>query len=345
MHTPIFCSKLVSSLHNYNMLRIQYKTVQTPFRHPFRTAHGVKTHQSALFIAISFQSSTGIGEAPAIHYYNVTVEDMINTLLSKIEILQRYSFTEPERFWHFCHHLFPNDPFLVCALDMAYWDMYASIQQKKIWEIWDLKWENMPLTDYTIGIDSAENMRKKIQEKPWPIYKIKVANKEDIFILKELRKETNAIIRIDANGGWTKEEALEIIPTLHELQIECIEQPLAKTQNEEMLAIQEVCSIPLFADESCLSEMDVSVCAKYFDGINIKLTKCGGLTPAYRMIKHARELGLKIMMGCMNETEPGSYAIAQFLPLLDYVDMDGPLLLETPPLKRLRYEAGVIHLL
>ncbi|HOZ51209.1 MAG TPA: dipeptide epimerase [Chitinophagaceae bacterium] len=327
------------------MINIKYKSISTPFHHPFTTAHGLKTHQPALLIALSFNGITGFGEAPAIHYYNVTVDSMIDELVSKIEILQRYSFTEPERFWHFCHHLFPHSSFLVCALDMAYWDMYAKINRKPIYQIKSLPWENIPLTDYTIGLDTIPNMLKKIKEKPWPIYKIKCSGKDDVEIIKALRQETDAIFRIDANASWLVDEALEMLPVLAEYNIEMIEQPLAKDDWQGMKILKQETTIPLFADESCVSESDVERCCEVFDGINIKLTKCGGLTPAFRMIEKAKSLNKKVMMGCMNETEIGSYAIAQFLPLLDYVDMDGPLLLDIPELKQLKYNDGLVTLI
>ena len=123
------------------------------------------------------------------------------------------------------------------------------------------------------------------------------------------------------------EEALLKIPALAELGVELVEQPLAKDNWEGMEQLKNQSALPLFADESCVVEKDVATCAHYFDGINIKLTKCSGLTPALRMIKEAKGLGLKVMMGCMNESVIGSAAIAQFLPQLDYVDMDGPLLM------------------
>ncbi len=327
------------------MLQIKYKQIQTEFQYPFTTAHGQKTHQPALLIALSFNGITGFGEAPAIHYYQVSVESMIDELLSKIDLLQRYSFTEPDRFWHFCHHLFPNNSFLVCALDMAYWDLYAKIKQQKMFELWNLEWKNIPQTDYTIGIDSLENMLAKIRTHPMPIYKIKVSNQEDLEKLKVIRSHTDATIRIDANASLTLEQALAMISDLEKLQIELIEQPLAKDQFEATKILAESTAIPIIADESCVSESDVAQCAGSFDGINIKLTKCGGLTPALRMIEEAKKHQLKVMMGCMSETEIGSYAIAQFLPLLDYVDMDGPLLLNLPPLNRLRYENGRVSFL
>lgn len=327
------------------MLNIKYKSISTPFHHPFTTAHGLKTHQPALLIALMFNGVTGFGEAPAIHYYDVTVDGMIAQLISKIELLQRYAYTEPDRFWHFCHHLFPNQHFLICALDMAYWDMYAKMNRKTIFELNELTWGQVPLTDYTIGIDTLDKMIEKVNEKPWPIYKIKMAGRQDLDIIKTLRQHTDAVFRVDANASWTLEDALATIPELVKYKVELVEQPLAKDDWEGMKILKEKSVLPLFADESCVTENDVMQCCEVFDGINIKLTKCGGLTPAFRMIAQAKALNKKVMMGCMNETEIGSYAIAQFLPLLDYVDMDGPLLLDVPPLKLLGYHEGNVSIL
>jgi L-alanine-DL-glutamate epimerase-like enolase superfamily enzyme len=327
------------------MLTVRYKSISTPFHHPFTTAHGLKTEQPALLIALTFNGITGFGEAPAIHYYHVTVDSMIEELMTKIDILHRYSFTEPDRFWHFCHHLFPTNHFLVCALDMAYWDMYAKMKNKKVYQIWNLNWENIPLTDYTIGIDTIDKMVQKVIERPAPIYKIKLARKEDIDIIKTLRQHTDAIFRVDANASWCVEDALEIIPELAKYNVEMVEQPLAKEDWDGMSLLKEKSILPLFADESCVLESDVTKCAEVFDGINFKLTKCGGITPAYRMIQQAKSLNIKVMMGCMNESEIGTYAIAQFLPLLDYVDMDGPLLLDIPELKLLKYSNGLVSIL
>jgi L-alanine-DL-glutamate epimerase-like enolase superfamily enzyme len=327
------------------MLNIKYKSISTPFHHPFTTAHGLKTHQPALLIALTFNGVTGFGEAPAIHYYDVTVDGMIAQLISKIELLQRYAYTEPDRFWHFCHHLFPDQHFLICALDMAYWDMYAKMNRKTIFELNELRWGQVPLTDYTIGIDTLDKMIEKVNEKPWPIYKIKMAGRQDLDIIKTLRQHTDAVFRVDANASWTLEDAFAIIPELVKYKVELVEQPLAKDDWEGMKILKEKSVLPLFADESCVTENDVMQCCEVFDGINIKLTKCGGLTPAFRMIAQAKALNKKVMMGCMNETEIGSYAIAQFLPLLDYVDMDGPLLLDVPPLKLLGYHEGNVSVI
>jgi L-alanine-DL-glutamate epimerase-like enolase superfamily enzyme len=183
------------------------------------------------------------------------------------------------------------------------------------------------MTDYTIGIDTVDKMVDKMKEMPWPIYKIKLGTPDDIAIVTALRHHTTAILRVDANSGWSVGEALEKIPRLAGLGVEFVEQPLAKEDHEGMTTLHSLSSLPLIADESCVREEDVEACAGRFHGINIKLTKCSGITPARRMIQRARSLGLKVMVGSMNESTIGSAAIAHLLPALDYVDMDGPLLL------------------
>jgi len=201
------------------------------------------------------------------------------------------------------------------------------------------------LTDYTLGIDTPDKMIQKLKENPWPIYKIKMSSPDEIDTIRQLRTETNALFRIDANASWKVDDAMLLIPELKKLGVEFVEQPLAKDQWDAMQMLKQQSVLPLYADESCVTEHDVLQCAKSFHGINIKLTKCGGLTPALRMIQQARQMELKVMMGCMNETEIGSYAMAQFLPLLDAVDMDGPLLLKNAPLHRLAYDQGRVSIL
>ena len=211
-----------------------------------------------------------------------------------------------------------------------------------MYRLWDLDISKNPLTDITIGIDTIENMVAKMKETPWPIYKIKLGTTNDIAIMQELRKNTNSVFRIDANAAWEAKEALEKIKILADLGVEFIEQPLAKEDWEGMKFLFEHSPLPLIADESCVSEHDVEKCKGYFHGINIKLTKCSGITPALRMIKNAREYGMKVMAGCMNESSVGTGAIAQLLPMLDYVDMDGPLLLAEDVAKGVGFDYGKI---
>jgi len=307
------------------------------FEYPFTISNGrTKTHQNSIMVRLSLGNWDGFGEAPAIAYYNVTVEGMMEQLEKNRKLIEKFALIDPERFWHFLHHLFPNDPFLVCALDMAGWDLWGQMKKQPIHKLWGTEWHTAidefntslpPICDYTLGIDPIEKMVEKMEAHPWPIYKVKVGTAYDIEMIKALRQHTQQPIRVDANAGWTTEEALLKIPALASLGVELVEQPLAKDNWEGMEQLKNQATLPLFADESCVMEKDVAICANYFDGINIKLTKCSGLTPALRMIKEARTLNLKVMMGSMNESVIGSAAIAQFLPQLDYVDMDGPLLM------------------
>lgn len=309
------------------IMKLSYKKYNLPFRHPFTISKGTKTHQPTLIVELDFMGIKGYGEAPAINYYNITVEKMIEDIERKKTLIEKFAFSDPDRYWHYLHHLFPNNPFLVCALDMAGWDIYGKLKRKQLHQLWNLDTATAPLTDFTIAIDSIEVMIKKMKEKPWPIYKVKVGVENDMEMLSSLRKETNAILRVDANAGWTLEQAMQKIPLLKKLGVEFVEQPLAKDDWDGMKVLYNQSELPLIADESCVAENDVEKCKDFFHGINIKLTKCSGITPARRMITKAKELGLKAMVGCMNETSVGTAAIAQLAPMLDYVDMDGPLLL------------------
>lgn len=323
-------------------MKVTYYKFNLPFRYPFTISRGTKTHQPTLIVELEHFGVRGYGEAPAIKYYDITVEQMIAELEKKKQFVEKFAFTEPERYWHYLHHLFPNNPFLVCALDIAAWDLYGKMKKKPLYQLWNLDISKNAVTDYTIGIDTIDKMVEKMKEKPWPVYKVKVGTENDIEMVRALRKHTDAVIRVDANAGWTTEQALEKIPLLKASGVELIEQPLAGDNWEGMKILYERSPLPLFADESCALENEVEKCQGYFHGINIKLTKCSGITPARRMIKKARELNMQVMIGCMNETTVGTSAIAHLLPLLDHVDMDGPLLLAEDVAIGIGYDNGKI---
>jgi len=323
-------------------MKVNYWRYDLKFRHPFTISKGTKTHQSTFIVELDHFGWKGYGEAPAISYYNIPVEKMIEDLERKKIFVEKFAFTEPERYWHYLHHLFPQNSFLVCALDIAAWDFFGKMKRKRLYEFWSDDISKNPLTDYTIGIDSIEKMVAKMKEKRWPIYKVKVGTADDIAIVKALRENTDAVLRVDANAAWDLETALKLIPQLKELGVEFVEQPLAKDNWEGMKILYKESQLPLFADEACVFENDVEKCKDHFHGVNIKLTKCGGITPALRMIKKARELNLKVMIGCMNESTIGSAAIAHLLPLIDYVDMDGPLLLEEDVATGIEYDFGKV---
>jgi L-alanine-DL-glutamate epimerase-like enolase superfamily enzyme len=324
-------------------MKVQYWPFSLKFRYPFTISKGTKTHQPTLIIELDHFGIKGYGEACAIAYYNIPVEKMIADLEAKKQFVEKFSFTDPDRYWHYLHHLFPQNNFLVCALDIAAWDIYGKIRGKKLYELWGGDISKNPLCDYTIGIDSIEKMLEKMKEKPWPIYKIKVGTADDIAIVKALRDNTDAVLRVDANAAWSLDTALKLIPQLKELGVEFVEQPLAKDDWEGMKVLYKKSVLPIYADEACVVETDVEKCKDHFHGINIKLTKCSGITPARRMIQRARELDMKVMIGCMNESTIGAAAIAHLLPFIDHVDMDGPLLLEEDLATGITYDFGKIR--
>jgi L-Ala-D/L-Glu epimerase len=309
------------------MLSIQYFKINFPFQYPFTISKGTKTHQPSLLVRLGYAGKYGFGEAPAITYYNTNVDEMAEQLEKYRKLFESYTLISPERFWHFLHHLLPNQHFLICALDMAAWDLFTQLRDKPLSTYLKKEITTAPVSDYTIGIDTAEVMLNKMKAKPWPIYKIKCGTAEDVEKIVALRAHTQAPFRLDANAGWDIEMALKYLPVFNNLNIQLIEQPLAKDNFEAIKILKQHTTIPIIADESCVVETDVDICGKYYDGINIKLTKCGGITPALRMIDRARELNLKIMLGCMNETSVGSAAMYHLAPWVDYVDADGPLLL------------------
>lgn len=321
-------------------MKCSYSSISSPFVHPFTISKGTKTHQPSLIVSLEHMGIVGYGEAPAITYYDITVEKMVEDIERKKLYIEKFAFTEPERYWHYLHHLIPKNPFLVAALDIAAWDLYGKLRRQPLYKIWGLDPSKSPLTDFTIGIDTTEKMVAKMKATPWPIYKIKVGTPDDVERVAALRQHTDAVFRVDANAGWTLEEATQKIPLLKELGVELVEQPLAKDNWDGMKSLMAVSPLPLIADESCVFADDVAKCDGHFHGINIKLTKCSGITPALKMIAEARERGLKIMVGCMNETTVGSAAIAHLSPLLDYVDMDGPLLLAEDIAEGLKYDFG-----
>ena len=297
-------------------------------KHHFRIAHDARTEQPTLIVELTDGQHSGYGEATTNKYYGITYANMEAALLKVQEKLQNYQLETPQQMWEDFKEFFTDNPFAQCALDQATYDLYGRRVGKPLYQIWGLDLRQMPTTNYTIGIDTVENMVKKMQEFPWDLYKIKLGTPDDLQIVRELRKaEPNATFRVDANCAWTAPQTVQFAPELKKLNVEFIEQPLKADDWDGMKAVFEHSVLPIIADESCIIETDVSKCYGYFHGVNIKLMKAGGLTPAYRMIQQARKLGMKVMMGCMTESSVGISAIAHIAPMLDYVDMDGVMLI------------------
>ena len=306
---------------------ISLKKYILPLKHTFSISRESHDFQNSLIVGITLNDKTGYGEATSNPYYKITVESMMAEINAINSEIKTYNFTTPEVFHEFLVKKGLSN-FAICALDLAAHDLYGKLLGKPLYEIWGTTIKNYPTTNYTIGIASIDKMVAKMKETPWPIYKIKLGTDDDVNIVKELRNHTDAIFRIDANCAWTAKETIYNAPLLKDLGVEFLEQPLKADDWKGMEEVMHHSVLPVIADESCIVETDVEKCGLHYSGINIKLTKCGGLTPALRMIKKGKEMGLKIMVGCMTESTVGISAIAQLLPQLDYVDMDGALLLK-----------------
>jgi len=323
-------------------MRLQLHSFDLVLKHTFTISRESRNTQPTLIVELSDNGFHGFGETSSNTYYQITMENLNDQIIEHKAFIESLSNATPEEFWKQLQPLFKNNMFALCALDMAFNDLYARKKGKKLHEVWNLQIDNNPITDYTIGIDSIDTMVAKMKELPWPIYKIKLGTKNDIQIVTELRKHTDAIFRIDANCGWTADEAIENSYKLKELGVEFLEQPLKATDIEGAKKLFANSALPIIADESCIVESDVEKCNGLFHGVNVKLTKCGGLTPGKRMLEKAKSLGLKTMVGCMTESSIGISAIAHLLPLLDYVDMDGALLLKEDIASGVIIKDGVI---
>src|SRR5208283_5577377 len=164
-------------------------------------------------------------------------------------------------------------------------DLWGKRLGRPTYRVWGLTLDRMPLSDYTLGIDTLENTLAILKEfDGWPIYKIKLGTPDDLNIVRELRLHTPAIFRVDANCAWTAEQTIHNSRELKSLGVEFIEQPLKADDWQGMKRVFAESALPVIADESCLVEEDVPRCLGFFHGINIKLVKCGGMTPARRMI-------------------------------------------------------------
>ncbi len=324
---------------------LKLRTFDLELKHRFKIAHDSRDVQRTLIVEIEQGGISGFGEATESKYYNQPLNGIQQAIEDNRALIESYDDQEPADFWELLNEPLGHNSFALSAVDAAINDLYAKKRKTSLSRLWDDGTSRqMPLSNYTIGIDSIDVMVSKLREFPWPNYKIKLGTDEDVAIIRALRKETDASFRIDANCGWTAEETLKNAEIMKDLGVEFIEQPLPDDDWEGMKEVYEKSPLEVIADESIKSESDVQRCAGHFHGINIKLMKCGGLTPARRMIKKARSLGMKVMVGCMTESSVGVSAVAQLLPFLDYVDMDGPLLIKNDLANGPVFENGEVHL-
>ena len=218
-----------------------------------------------------------------------------------------------------------------------------------MYKLFGLNPGNLPLTSVTIGMDEPEVMAEQAKTSGYPILKIKLGSEKDEEIVAAICKATNAKLRADANAGWSRERALQIIPRLTDYGLEFIEQPLAVDDVEgffwlkEKLRAQNV-DIPIFADETAKTSHDVAKLAGAIDGVVVKTMKSEGIREALRMIHTARAHDMQIMLSCMVESSVGVTAAAHLAPLCDFADLDGPLLIKNDPYQGLKYDGAKFSL-
>lgn len=218
------------------------------------------------------------------------------------------------------------------ALDIAFHDLAGQLLGQPLWRLFGAEAARAPVTSFTIGIAPVPEMQRKVREAgAYPVLKIKVGTGHDIEILEGIRAVTDKPLRVDANAGWTVEQAIANIRAIEPFGIEFIEQPIPPGDPDGLRRVREAVATPIIVDESVATSGDLSPLAGAVDGINIKLMKCGGLGEARRMVARAREMGLRIMLGCFIESSVAITAAAHLSPLVDYADLDGHLLISNDP--------------
>ncbi len=313
-------------------MNVRFSTCELCLTHTFTIARGSRDIVPSVIVELEHEGIIGYGEASPSMRYAETPET-VSLFLEKLD-LQR--FPDPmqlDKILGYVNSVSEGNSAAKAAIDIALHDWVGKHLGVPLWKLWGLNKERAPVTSYSIGIDSLEMVEKKITEATYyPILKVKVGVPGDEEIIATIRKLTDKVIRVDANEGWrSKEEALDKIRWLEGQGVEFVEQPLAAGDLEGTAWLRERVNIPLIADENVSASADIAKLQYVFDGINIKLMKCGGLREAMRMIYAAKVLNMKIMLGCMIESSVAISAAAQLSPLVDYADLDGNLLISNDP--------------
>jgi L-alanine-DL-glutamate epimerase-like enolase superfamily enzyme len=308
---------------------LRWKKIRHFLNEPFKIAHGSYEYRDSYIVAISSNNIVGYGEASIIPYYVEDVGQIENAFSKATHWIKGRTIQDPRSDWNEVKEVCSENTWPVSAIDCALWDLYGKCIEKRVVDILfpDHDPQSLPITSLTIGGGTVDEMKHNISTHPWPVYKIKIGMENDLEVLRALRKITGSIFRIDANGGLDPSNACDIVPELSDLNVEILEQPFGPEMDGFMPQIHFHGGPILMADESCHGPEDLEDCVGIFHGVNIKLLKAGGITPAYQMISKAKELSLITMIGCMTESSVGISAAASLLPGVDYADIDGALLL------------------
>lgn len=322
------------------------KIVTTPYElkltKPFGLARSTRTTNSIVLVKLD---DLGYGEASPSAYYGEDVPTVIQTITQAVPKISIYPLYINEIMSQL-NQQFPSNAAARAAIDMALYDILAKRLRLPLHAYLGIAPPRCAQTSFTIGIAPIEEMLKKVDDaRHHPILKIKLGKDpdHDLTVMREIRKRTNQTIRVDANGGWTLDNALTCIKALADMDIEYVEQPLEKGSLADLAQLKKASPLPIFLDEDVLVSSDIPKVAGTCDGINIKLMKCGGITEAMKMIHTARAFDLQIMLGCMIESSLAITAASHLASLVDYLDLDGNLLVSNDPFQGMILEKGYLR--
>ena len=324
----------------------QAEVFRVKLRHTWTTTMSSSDYRDVIYFQLSRGGWTGRGEGAPIVRYHETAQQGVETLASLRDF---FAAADPGQFHKLLAQLFTKvegQYAMKAAVDIAIFDWLGQKLGVPVYRYFGLDAADAPVTTFSIGIDSPEVTRQKVREaEAYPVLKVKVGLKTDEATIDAVRSVTKKPLRVDANEGWkTKEEAVEKINWLEKQGVEFVEQPLPAAMLDDMNWIRKRVHIPILADEACLHPQDIPKLAPHFDGVNIKVDKCGGLLEAFRMIQIAKSLGLKTMLGCMVSSSVAITAAAHLSPLVDYADLDGNLLIANDPYRGVLVRQGKLIL-
>ncbi len=309
-------------------LKLSFKPYKLELSHTFTVAGFSRNTTPVVLTQIEYEGFVGYGEASMPPYLGES-QDSVIKFLNKLDLSQ---FNDPFRMdeiLDYVNSIDTDNRAAKACVDIALHDLIGKIVNQPLYKLWGLTPENTPMTCFTIGIDTPEVVKLKTEEASrFKVLKVKLGGGNDKEMINTIRSVTNVPLYVDVNQGWKdKHHALEMINWLSERGIEFIEQPMPKTQIDDMAWLTENSPLPTIADEAFQRLSDVAKFKGVYSGINIKLMKSTGLREAHKMITVARALDMKVMIGCMTETSCAVSAAAQLSPLVDWADLDGNLLI------------------
>ena len=329
-----------------NSTKISREVKRLQLKHTWTIARGSSDYRDNVFVTLKKNGVVGYGEAAPIPRYAQTDATAMAAIERLTDLVERSDLFEYRTVINKLREMEPLQNAARAALEIALMDWLSKSYRVPYHRFLGLDGSQLPATSFSIGIDSPEMIRSKVDEaKEFPYLKVKLGLENDEEIIDSVRSATNKPVRVDANEGWKdKEAAIRKIDWLQKRGIELVEQPMPSRMLEETAWLRERSGIPLIADESVMNAADIPKLAQAFDGINIKLMKSGGLQAALEMITVARAHGMKVMLGCMVESSVAISAAACIAPLVDYVDLDGNLLLRDDPFVGVQVKRGALVL-